>query len=156
MKNKLKILALCVAIPLLTGGLGALLSGNSMEMFNSLNKPELAPPSWLFPVAWTILYIMMGISSYFVLTSGAKQESVTSSLKFYCVQLLFNFLWTIFFFNLKLYWFSFVWLVVLWILILITTLKFAKIKKLSAYLLIPYILWVTFAGYLNFAIATLN
>ncbi len=156
MKNKWKVLALCIAVPLIVGGLAALLSSSSMEMFDSLNKPPLAPPSWLFPVAWTILYILMGISSYLVLTSGAKQEAVTNSLKFYCVQLIFNFLWTIFFFNLKSYWFSFVWLVILWALILITSYKFSKISKLSAYLLVPYILWVIFAGYLNFAIATLN
>ena len=156
MKIKWKTLILCIAVPLIVGGVAGFISKDSMNVFEALNKPPLSPPQWLFPVAWTILYTLMGIASYLVLTSGAAQNDVAKALKLYGLQLLFNFLWTIWFFNLEWYWFSFIWLVVLWLLILATAILFARISKPAAYLLIPYLAWVAFAGYLNFGIALLN
>lgn len=156
MKIKWKTLILCIAIPLVVGSVAGFLAKDSMSVFEALNKPPLSPPGWLFPVAWTILYTLMGIASYLVLTSGATQKDVTKALKLYGLQLLFNFLWTFWFFNLGLYWFSFIWLVVLWFLILATTITFFRISKPAAYLLIPYLAWVAFAGYLNLCIAILN
>lgn len=156
MKIKWKTLILCVVIPLLVGGIAGYISKDSMSIFETLNKPPLSPPGWLFPVVWTILYTLMGIASYLVLTSGAAQKDITGALKLYGLQLLFNFLWTIWFFNFGWYWFSFIWLVVLWLLILATTIAFSRISKPAAYLLIPYLAWVAFAGYLNLGIAILN
>lgn len=153
MKIQWKNLITCLAIPLAVGSLSALLTQNSMETFNSITKPSLAPPGWLFPVVWTILYILMGIASYLVLTSGKPN---TYALTVYGIQLVFNFFWSIIFFNLELYLFAFIWLVLLWLLILKTTLLFYQISKPAGYLMVPYLLWVTFAGYLNLSIYLLN
>lgn len=143
----------CLIIPLAVGGISALLTRGSMETFGALNKPPLSPPGWLFPVVWTILYILMGIASYLVLTSG-KPDS--TALTVYGIQLAFNFIWSIIFFNLELYLFAFIWLVLLWLLILATVILFYQISKPAGYLMLPYLLWVTFAGYLNYAIYLLN
>lgn len=153
MKKNWKTLALCIALPLAVGGLSALLTRNGMKTFETLNMPALAPPGWLFPVAWTVLYILMGIASYLVLTSGKPNKA---ALRTYGVQLVFNFFWSIIFFNLEQYLFAFIWLVVLWLLILITTFQFHNISEPAGYLMIPYLLWVTFAGYLNLSIYRLN
>ena len=156
MKVNKFLLVICIAIPLLVGILASMLTGNGMESFMTINKPPLSPPAWLFPVAWTILYTLMGISSYLILTSSADKQEKEEALKIYTYQLIVNFLWPTFFFNLEWYLFAFVWLVLLWILVLIMILKFEKISKPAAYLNIPYIVWLTFAGYLNFAIWLLN
>lgn len=153
MKKQWKTLITCIAVPLAAGGLSALLTRNSMQTFDSINKPGLAPPGWLFPIVWTVLYILMGIASYPIVTS---KKANGSALITYALQLIFNFLWSILFFNERLYLFSFIWLVILWLLILKTTVQFFKISKLSGYLIIPYLLWVAFAGYLNFSIYLLN
>lgn len=129
---------------------------NSMEAFEALNQPPLSPPGWLFPVVWTVLYVLMGIASYLVSVSDAPQEEKARALWTYGIQLAFNFLWPIAFFNLKWYLFAFLWLVILWILILITALRFGRIRKPAGYLLVPYLLWVAFAGYLNLGIYLLN
>lgn len=155
MRIQWKKLVVCIVIPLAVGGVAALLTMNSMKTFASLNQPLLSPPAWLFPVVWTILYTLMGIASYLVATSD-KTYRARSALTFYGIQLAFNFLWSIVFFNLEAYWVAFVWLVLLWGLILITTVLFYRISKTAGYLLIPYLLWVTFAGYLNLTIAILN
>lgn len=156
MKINKKLLIICLAIPLAVGGLAALITGGGMDTFETLSKPPLSPPGWLFPVAWTILYILMGIASYLVLTSGKPQESVRRALVLYGIQLAFNFLWPILFFSLSAYLFAFIWLVVLWLLILAAAISFHRISNAAGYLLIPYLLWVAFAGYLNFGIYLLN
>ncbi len=156
MRIKWKTLIICIALPLLVGIVSGLISGDGMAMFDEIEKTPLSPPGWLFPIVWTVLYILMGIASYLVLTSGVKQDDITKALRAYGIQLFFNFFWSIIFFNFELYAFAFVWLVALWLLILLTIFRFWKISKPAAYLLIPYILWVTFAGYLNLGIAILN
>ena len=156
MKIDKKRLIICLAIPLVVGGAAGLLTMNSMEAFEALNQPPLSPPGWLFPVVWTVLYVLMGIASYLVSVSDAPQEEKARALWTYGIQLAFNFLWPIAFFNLKWYLFAFLWLVILWILILITVLRFGRIRKPAGYLLVPYLLWVAFAGYLNLGIYLLN
>ena len=146
MKIDKKRLIICLAIPLVVGGAAGLLTMNSMEAFEALNQPPLSPPGWLFPVVWTVLYVLMGIASYLVSVSDAPQEEKARALWTYGIQLAFNFLWPIAFFNLKWYLFAFLWLVILWILILITALRFGRIRKPAGYLLVPYLLWVAFAG----------
>lgn len=153
MKLQWKTLFICIAIPLAVGGLSAFFTRDSMEAFASINKPALSPPAWLFPVVWTILYTLMGIASYLVVTAP---KSDNLALLVYGLQLFFNFMWSIIFFNLGLYLPAFLWLVLLWILILITTLLFYSISKPAGYLMLPYLAWVTFAGYLNYAIYLLN
>ena len=150
------LLAKCIAIPLLVGGLSAFLTRDSMRVFTELNRPPLSPPGWLFPIVWTILYILMGVSSYLIIQSGAEEEAVNSALSVYVYQLIVNFLWSTFFFNFGWYLFSFIWLVLLWALVLIMIVKFYNISRLAGILQIPYLIWVTFAGYLNLGIWLLN
>jgi tryptophan-rich sensory protein len=152
-KKILKV-GLFIAIPLLIGGLSALITMGNMQLFDSINKPPLAPPKWLFPVAWTILYIMMGIASYFLYKADSKEGR--EALVLYGIQLFFNFWWSIIFFNLKAYWFAAIWLFTMWIIILILLIKSKKIDVRSFWLLLPYFLWTTFAFYLNVGIAILN
>lgn len=151
-----KLLAICIALPLLVGALSALLTRESMTLFESVRKPPLSPPGWLFPLVWTILYTLMGIASYLVLQADASKEEIGKAWNVYLYQLLVNFLWSNWFFNFQLYLFSFFWLLLLWVMILVTLVRFYRISKPAGYLLIPYLLWVTFAGYLNLGIALLN
>ena len=150
-----KTLLICIAIPLAVGGLAALLTQGAMADFAALNKPPLSPPAWAFPVVWSILYVLMGIASYLIITSGMPYRAHTALIP-YGVQLAFNFVWSLIFFGAGRYLFAFVWLVVLWLLILATALLFSRLRRAAAYLLIPYLVWVAFAGYLNFAIYLLN
>jgi len=156
MNKRFKLLLFCVAVPLAVGVLSALLSGSGMKAFADLNQPPLSPPGWVFPVAWTILYTLMGIASFYVLTAEKPQREIDGALRFYLMQLTVNFFWSILFFGFSLYLFSFLWLLLLWVLILITTIRFYRIKELSGYLMVPYLVWVTFAGYLNLGIYFLN
>lgn len=121
-----------------------------MTTFETIQKPVLSPPGWLFPIVWTVLYILMGIASYLVLTTESSQHV---TLFIYKIQLFFNFIWPIIFFNLRLYLLAFIWLIILWLLILITAILFYKTNKLA---MLPYLIWVTFAGYLNLSIYLLN
>lgn len=156
MKINKGLLFICIAIPLIIGIAASLLTQDSMEVFTSVNKPPLSPPAWLFPVVWTILYIFMGISSYLIAVTDADKAAKEKAVQLYAYQLIVNFLWPTFFFNFQWYLFSFVWLVFLWILVLFMILKFKEINPIAAYLNIPYLIWLTFAGYLNFAIWMLN
>lgn len=155
MKIQWKQLIICIVIPLLVGGVSALLSFSGMSGFENLIKPPLSPPGWLFPIVWTILYILMGIASYLVFKSNLVYRK-KSALTVYGIQLFFNFFWSIIFFGFDMYWFAFIWLVVLYVLIIINIVLFYNINRAAGWLLIPYLCWVTFAGYLNFAIALLN
>ncbi len=156
MNSKLKTLLICVAIPLIVGGLSGFLTRDSMETFALLNKPPLSPPGFLFPIVWTILYILMGLASYLVVTSDNPRGQINEALMMYALQLGINFFWSIFFFNCGWYLFSFFWLVLLWIFIFRTIQLFLPLSKTAAYLMLPYLAWVTFAGYLNLGIWWLN
>lgn len=156
LKSKKKLLVVCLAIPLAVGGAAALLTMDSMEKFQMLKQPPLSPPGWLFPVAWTILYLLMGTAAYLVASAGADPAEKRDALWSYGVQLALNFVWPLLFFNLRWYLFAFVWLVALWFMILRTAKRFLHIRKIAGDLLIPYLLWVTFAGYLNLGVYLLN
>ena len=150
-----KKLLLSVAIPLTVGGVSALVTMSNMKLFEEINKPPLSPPAWLFPLVWTILYALMGIALYLVTTSKTRENKLPSYISF-GAQLFFNFFWSIIFFNAQAYLFAFVWLLLLWVAIVANIYFFNKINSISAKLLIPYIIWVTFAGYLNLGIYILN
>lgn len=154
MKIKWKELIIALVIPLAVGALSAFLTRNSMMIYNQIVTPPLAPPSWLFPVVWTILFALMGISSYLVYVSNA--ENKTKALTIYAIQLILNFIWPLLFFNMQAYTFAFVWLIALWVAVLAMIIEFYMAKPLASYLQIPYLVWLTFAAYLNLAIAILN
>lgn len=154
---KHKNVLLSVVIALAVGGLSALLTSGNMDLYSEIIKPPLAPPSALFPIVWTALYILMGISAAIIYNEkDAKPDEVKSALTVYGINLFLNFFWSIIFFNMRAFLLSFIWLVVLWIIILAMIIKFYKIKPIAGILQIPYLLWVTFAGYLNLAIFLLN
>lgn len=150
------LLAKCIAIPLLVGGLASFLTRGGMGVFMQLNQPPLSPPGWVFGVVWTILYILMGVSSYLVIQSGAEEEEINKALSVYVYQLIVNFLWPTFFFNFGWFFFAFLWLVLLWVLVFIMIRRFYNISKLAGILQIPYLIWLTFAAYLNLGVWILN
>ena len=157
MNQRLKQILSALFLPLSIGLLSALLTGSAMMTFRLMEKPPLSPPGWLFPVVWTVLYLLMGTASFLVFSSPtATSEDIRQALFSYGLQLFFNFFWSLLFFGMKAYLPAFLWLCVLLFLILLTTLQFYRIDKRAAYLMIPYILWVTFAGYLNLTIYLLN
>ena len=155
MKWNWKRLLICLAIPLAVGGLAALLSGG-MSDYGAMAKPPLSPPGWVFPVVWSILYLVMGYASYRILESGAAEEEIKKALTLYGLQLAANFIWPLLFFGGGWFLLSFFWLILLWVLIFLTIQAFSKIDETAGNLLIPYILWVTFAAYFNFGIYILN
>lgn len=150
-----KHLIIAVFIPLAVGGISSLIVGSGFDVYSeAVTKPPMSPPDWLFPVMWTILYILMGISSYLVYekdTTEAKQP-----LAVYAIQLAMNFMWPILFFSLSAYLFSFILLIILWSLAITMTVMFYRVSKLAGMLQIPYILWLTFAAYLNLSVFLLN
>lgn len=154
---KLKTYVISILIALGVGGLSAFLIRKNVYIYSLLRKPPLAPPSIVFPIVWTPLYILMGIGSARIfLQRDAYLDDVFDALLNYVLQLIFNFLWPIIFFNMHTFLFSFIWLVVLWTSILKMIFKFSKLDTTAAYLQIPYLLWATYAGYLNFMIYLLN
>ncbi|WP_390405107.1 TspO/MBR family protein [Blautia hominis] len=152
-KNNRSALVISILIPLAIGSLSTLVSGNR-SMYFSINKPALSPPAFIFPIVWTILYILMGISSYIIYESESPRKS--NALRTYAVQLLFNFFWSIIFFGLSQYFFAFLWLLALIILIAVMIYQFYKISPAAAYFQIPYFIWCLFAAYLNFMIYIMN
>lgn len=156
MKTNPKKLIVCLAIPLAVGGLAALLSMSGMRAFDEIKKPALTPPGWVFPVVWTALYLMMGYASYLALESRRPKEDIEGALTVYACQLAVNFFWPILFFRLELWLFAFFWLVALWVMVIATLAYFRKLDKTAGALIIPYLLWVTFAGYLNFGVYLFN
>ena len=155
MKPDIKKLLISLGIPLAVGGLSALITGG-MSDYGMLNQPPLAPPGWVFPVVWTVLYLLMGYASYRVLTSGADKEQIKKALLLYGLQLVFNFLWSPVFFGLQWRLVAFFLLLILWVLIALTIRAFSAIDERAGDLLVPYFLWVTFAAYLNLGVYLLN
>lgn len=150
-KNK-SILVICILIPLAVGSLSSLLSGNMMD--SSFARIPLSPPSYIFPIVWTVLYTLMGVSSYMICISG--KPPAPKALKIYAIQLFFNFFWSILFFRFSLYLLALIWLLALILLIIKMIYLFYEIKPLAAYLQIPYLLWCIFASFLNFMIYRMN
>lgn len=150
--DKFKIYLKSILIPVIVGGIVGFLISGSMD-YNSLQKPFLSPPSLVFPIVWTVLYILMGVS-FGRLNEKALIDKQISSI--YYIQLAVNALWPIFFFVLKWRLFAFLWIILLAILVIIMTIRFYKKDKLSGLLQLPYVIWTLFASYLNLGIYLLN
>lgn len=154
--KKIKIIPLIInaAVPLLIGGLSALIVGDNFELFASVNKPPLSPPASLFPVVWTILYILLGTSYYLV----KNQEGCNSEIntRVYILNLVLNFFWSIIFFNLRAYLAAFVWIILLILSTILLIKEFFGCKKIAGIINIPYLLWLLFAAYLSFSVYILN
>ena len=158
MKHKIqtgKLLA-ALALPLAVGAFSAFLTRDGMRRFQSVPQPPLSPPAWFFPVVWTLLYLMMGAASYLVLVSGASPARRDRALTVYGLSLAVNFLWPIVFFTVRVYFAAFLLLLVLWVLAAVAALLFSCIDERAGRLMIPYIVWLTFAAYLNLGVWLLN
>ena len=151
-----KALIISLLIPLAVGGLAAWLTMDSMAQFAALAQPPLSPPGWVFPVVWTILYLLMGWASFLIWKSGAPQAAKKRVLGLYGMQLAVNFVWPLLFFRAGLYGFALLWLVILLVLVAETMLAFGRIDRRAAWLLAPYFLWLLFAAYLNAGVWLLN
>nr|WP_300186236.1 TspO/MBR family protein [uncultured Agathobaculum sp.] len=145
-----------LGLPLAVGGLAAWLTMGSMAVYGALVQPPLSPPSWVFPVVWSILYLLMGAASVLVWKSDVPQEEKQRALRLYAVQLAVNFVWPLLFFRAGWYGTAMLWLFLLIALVLATMAAFRKISPLAAKLLIPYVMWLLFAAYLNVAVWWLN
>lgn len=156
-KVKWKYLLISMAISLGAGALSTLLTVGNMKVFYpSVTQPPLAPAPIVFGIVWTVLFFLMGFSSYFVYTSHACTCRKRKALGAYALQLAVNFFWPIIFFNYGLFLLSFVWLLMLAFLVVLMILRFCKVSKAAAVLQIPYLLWIVFTAYLNLAIFVLN
>ena len=151
-----KPLLIALAIPLAVGGLGALISGDGMEKYRALRQPPLAPPDWAFPVAWTALYLLMGVSSYLAYRATEPGPRRQGAAILYGAQLAANLLWTLFYFALGWRMFAFWWLLLLLALAAGMVYAFARISRAAAWLQAPYLLWLLFAAYLNWGVWMLN
>lgn len=122
----------------------------------TLQKPSFNPPNWIFAPVWTLLFLLMGISLYLIWSKGLEDKKIKTAVFVFGIQLVLNIFWSFLFFGLQSPLYAFIEIVILWLAILLTIISFHKISKIAAYLLLPYILWVSFAAVLNFSILILN
>lgn len=150
-----QVYAFWIILTEIIGVIAGLLTRQGVQNYQSVIKPALTPPNLVFPIVWSVLYALMGIGAARIALSPASPQKQLA-LGVYLIQLAFNFLWSLFFFNAQAYGFSFFWLIALWILILVMIYSFSQIDPVAAWLQIPYLLWVGFAGYLNYMVWMLN
>jgi len=157
MNSKITKLIISIAACQLAGVIGSFFTAPSISTwYATLEKPSFVPPNWLFAPAWILLYLLMGISAYLIWMKGWERKEVREALMVFVLQLILNTLWSVLFFGLQSPLYGFVVIVILWLVILFTILKFYPIFQKAAYLLIPYILWVSFTALLNLSILILN
>lgn len=153
--KKIPKLIISILLPFLASAIGGFFTAGSVSTwYAALQKPSFNPPGWVFSPVWTTLYLLMGIALYLVWTAKAKNKILAFTA--FGIQLFLNALWSVLFFGLQKPLFAFIEIIFLWVAILLTIIYFYRINKISAYLLMPYILWVSFAAVLNFFIFYLN
>jgi len=151
------MLAVSILLPLVVGAIGGGATVSEISTwYSTINKPSLLPPNWIFGPVWTLLYILMGISFYLVWSSKINSKKISVVWKWFLGQLSLNLLWSFLFFKWHLLWAAVLEIVILWLVILGNIIYFKKINKSAGNLLIPYLLWVTFASYLTIAVWRLN
>ena len=155
-KKTWKIYAFWIILAEAVGALSGWLTRNGMKAYTeTVAQPPLSPPSWLFPIVWTILYALMGIGAARVfLAPKSKERSL--GLNLFVIQLIVNFFWSPIFFNAQAFGTALLWLILLWLLVLAMILVFRKVEKSAGNIQIPYLLWLTFAAYLNYGVWQLN
>ena len=155
--NRIFKIGIAIVTCELVGIIGAFFTMDAIQnWYLTLNKPFFSPPNWIFGPVWTILYAMMGIAAFLIYEKGFKKQEVKTALYFFAAQLFVNFWWSIIFFGMRNPILALVDIVIMWVLIITCIIKFKPLSKTAAYLLIPYILWVSFASVLNGAIWWLN
>lgn len=153
MKIDWKKLIIITVITFIVGTFFSFFTMNSMDTFKDLSKP-INVPGVLFPIVWSILYLLMSISCYLIVQSNDKDKK--EGIILYAIQLVINSLWTLIFFGFGAYLLSFIWIIILLIVVIIMLAKFYNINKIAMYINIPYVLWLLFAAYLNLGIYLLN
>jgi len=153
----LKVIGFIVACEIL-GSLGSFFTAPAIKTgwYQTLVKSSLNPPNWVFAPAWTILFALMGIAAFLIYEKGPKKKKVQIALKVFLAQFVFNIAWSFLFFGAKLPRVAFGEIIILWLLILATLVRFYRISKAAGIVLLPYLLWVSFASYLNWSVAVLN
>jgi tryptophan-rich sensory protein len=154
-----KIIKLLVAILAcqIAGVVGSIFTAPSIPTwYATLGKPDFTPPNWVFAPVWTTLFVLMGVSAYLVWNKGLENKNVKMALLIFSIQLALNMLWSFLFFGLKSPLYAFFEILILWLVIMLTIVNFSRISKTASWLLIPYIIWVSFAAILNFSIVRLN
>lgn len=155
-KNPFKLIAslfLCFAV----AGIGSLVTTPSINTwYETLNKPAFNPPNWIFAPVWTLLFFCMGVSFYLIWKRGTQKKKVQKAIVLFLLQLCLNFFWSLLFFGLHSPLFAFIDIILLWIAIFLTIRSFWQVSKPAAYLLLPYLAWVSFAAILNLSIVVLN
>lgn len=150
-------LALCVLFCQAAGIVGAVFTSPAIPAwYANLHKPAFNPPGWIFAPVWTLLFLLMGISAFLVWNKIGEDKKVKTALSLFVLQLALNTLWSVLFFGLRSPLYAFGEIIILWLAILATILNFYRVSKAAALMLLPYILWVSFAVILNFAIVALN
>ena len=156
MKGNWKTYTFWILLTEAVGALSGWFSRNGMEVYmETIQKPSLSPPGWLFPIVWTILYALLGLGAARIWLASASRER-SLSLNLFIAQLVINFFWSLIFFNLQAFGFALLWLLLLWGLVLWMIFSFWKVDPLAAKLQIPYLLWLSFAAYLNYGVWMLN
>ena len=153
-KTEWKPLAISVGIAFAVGGLSTLLTSGGMKAFEQLQQPPLSPRGIVFPIVWTLLYKLMGISAYLVWRTELPLRE--GALRLYAVQLAVNFVWPLLFFRLQALGFAFFWLLLLWALVVALIFRFSDVDPVAGWLQVPYLAWLTFAAYLSFGVLLLN
>ena len=151
---KCKPFLLSILVPVVIGFISGMIILPDIGLYTTLKLPPGSPPVFIFPIVWTILYVLMGISSYGIFSS--KSNFIGVSFWVYTLQLALNFFWPIIFFKTHLYIFAFIWMLILILFILLMSKMFSKVNKISAYLIIPYLIWCIYAAYINLGVAILN
>ena len=151
--NRIKDIIISILIPNAVGFISAILS-KIKDNIDTFNKPVFNPPGIVFPIVWTILYILMGISSYIIYNDNSTYKK--KALTIYAVQLFINGLWSVIFFRLKLFLLAFITIIILLVVSIYMVIEFYKINKTAGLLQIPYIIWLIFASVLSISVYTLN
>lgn len=149
MQSNFKTLVKSIAAPLVVGAVSGFLAREGIQNFGTGRRPFLSPPGWVFPMVWMLLYLLSGVGAYRVRTSKADKVHIEEAVTIYNLFLFVHFLWVIFFFTFDLQIFAFAWLIVVWMLAAVAAVLFYSIKKPAGVLMLLFLLWTTYAGYLN-------
>ena len=156
MKANWKTFALWIGLTEAVGALSGWLSREGMKVYSeTIVQPPLSPPMWVFPVVWTVLFLLLGYGAARIYLAPESPKR-SQGLNLFVAQLIVNFFWSLIFFNAQAFGLAFAWLLLLWVLVLLMVLTFRKVDPVAAWLQVPYLLWLTFAAYLSFGVWYLN
>lgn len=156
MKIKKDELAIAILLPLAVGSVASCFVKDAIFIYESLEKPSLSPPGWIFPVVWFVLYVLMGIASYWIYRMDENDKDVKHAMLLYVVQLGVNFFWPLLFFKYSLQLFALFWIILLFVLVAMLIKAYGKLDKRAAFFMLPYALWLLYGIYLNLGVYILN